>query len=86
LSGTQTSQSPVVTTPLTVDARGKRCPVPLAIAKVRVEALPVGGSLTVLATDPEAPLDIGAWATDHGHDVAVEEREGWVEIQLTKGG
>lgn len=45
-----------------------------------------GETLLVLATDPEAPIDLAAWAADEGH--AIEERRapGWVELRLRKGG
>ncbi len=69
-----------------VDARGRRCPVPLAMAKVRMESLGPGEGLTVLATDPEAPLDIGAWAADSGHGFSSAERDDHIEITLTRRG
>ena len=51
----------------TVDARGLACPLPLAFAKRRMAELAPGETLVVLATDPEAPLDLAAWAADEGH-------------------
>jgi tRNA 2-thiouridine synthesizing protein A len=51
----------------TVDARGLACPLPLAIAKRSMAVLSAGDSLLVLATDPEAPIDLAAWAVDEGH-------------------
>jgi len=33
-----------------------------------MENLHPGESLVVLATDPEAPVDLAAWAGDEGHD------------------
>lgn len=50
-----------------VDARGLACPLPLALAKRALAALPDGAALVLLATDPEAPIDIAAWAADEGH-------------------
>jgi tRNA 2-thiouridine synthesizing protein A len=67
-----------------VDARGRRCPVPLAMAKVRIEELGPGQTLTLLATDPEAPVDVGAWAADAGHGCACVERDEHLEITLTR--
>jgi tRNA 2-thiouridine synthesizing protein A len=52
----------------TVDARGLLCPLPLVMAKLSMEKLAPGESLVVLATDPEAPIDLAAWAADEGHD------------------
>lgn len=50
----------------TVDARGLACPLPLVMAKLALEGLDHGDVLLVLATDPEAPIDLAAWATDTG--------------------
>ena len=46
-----------------------------------------GDALVVLATDPEAPLDLAAWAADAGHSYA-ESRDpgGWTEYTLVKAG
>lgn len=68
-----------------MDARGLLCPLPLTMARRRMGSLPPGSTLVVLATDPEAPIDLGAWAAREGH--ALEERrlEGWTEFRLVKG-
>ena len=66
----------------TVDARGLRCPLPLVKAKLAFEELPPGEDLVVLATDPEAAIDLAAWAADNG--LTFEERAGdeWTEYLL----
>ncbi len=46
-----------------------------------MEALAPGDRLSVLATDPEAPIDLAAWAEDEGH--AFTERAPG-EFELTK--
>jgi tRNA 2-thiouridine synthesizing protein A len=63
-----------------------RCPMPLVMAKTAMETVPPGGELVVLATDPEAAIDLAAWAADAGH--ALEERDagGWTEYLLLSGG
>jgi tRNA 2-thiouridine synthesizing protein A len=50
----------------TVDARGLLCPLPLIKARAALPALRPGDTLAVLATDPEAPIDLAALAADHG--------------------
>ena len=67
-----------------VDARGLLCPVPLTMAKQRMAALEAGETLTVLATDPEATIDLGAWAAAEGHDYAERQGDGWTEYALVK--
>jgi tRNA 2-thiouridine synthesizing protein A len=68
----------------TVDARGLACPLPLALAKRQMASLAPGERLVVLATDPEAPIDFGAWAADEGHRLELHTREGWSELELVK--
>ena len=65
----------------TLDARGLACPLPLALAKRQMGELAPGETLVVLATDPEAAIDLAAWAADAGH--AFSER-GNGEYELTK--
>jgi tRNA 2-thiouridine synthesizing protein A len=50
----------------TVDARGLACPLPLIKARAALAGLGPGDELIVLATDPEAPIDLAALAADHG--------------------
>jgi TusA-related sulfurtransferase len=45
----------------------------------------VGETLLVLATDPEAPIDLAALALDEGCEFAREESGGEFRITLTKG-
>jgi TusA-related sulfurtransferase len=40
----------------------------------------------VLTTDPEAPIDMGAWAAAEGHSLREERLEGWTEFRLVKAG
>jgi len=66
---------------LTADARGPRCPLPLVKTKLGIESLATGETLLLLATDPEAPIDVGAWAAVEGHEFR-ERAPG--EYELTK--
>jgi TusA-related sulfurtransferase len=43
-------------------------------------SLPAGAVLMVLATDPEAPIDLAAWAVDEGY-VFRERGTGEYEIE-----
>jgi tRNA 2-thiouridine synthesizing protein A len=47
-----------------VDARGLRCPLPLIRARQALASLDAADTLVVLATDPEAPIDLAALASD----------------------
>jgi tRNA 2-thiouridine synthesizing protein A len=66
----------------TIDARGMRCPLPLVKTKLAIEELAAGEQVQVLADDPEAPIDLAAWAEAEGHSF----RElGPGAFELTKG-
>ena len=69
----------------TLDARGLNCPLPLIRARHELAAMTAGETLIVLATDPEAPIDLGAWAAEEGHQLELRRREGWSEFELVKG-
>ena len=49
----------------TLDARGLLCPLPLVKARAALAELGPADVLVVLATDPEAPIDLAALAADH---------------------
>jgi tRNA 2-thiouridine synthesizing protein A len=68
----------------TVDARGLACPLPLTLARRRLADLEPGETLLVLATDPEAPIDLAAWAAREGHGYRESVREGWTEFRITR--
>jgi tRNA 2-thiouridine synthesizing protein A len=68
----------------TLDARGLLCPLPLTLAKQRMAELDGGSLLVVLATDPEAPIDLAAWAAAEGHGFSERERDGYREFELVK--
>jgi tRNA 2-thiouridine synthesizing protein A len=65
----------------TLDLRGLRCPVPLLRTRAALPLAP-GDTLTVLATDPEAPIDLAALAADEGLDIAVTAASGEWRIEL----
>jgi TusA-related sulfurtransferase len=53
----------------------------------RMAELDAGETLRVLATDPEAPIDIAAWAQDEGHAFSEHPPgNGWAVMELRKGG
>jgi tRNA 2-thiouridine synthesizing protein A len=56
----------------TLDARGLACPLPAVKARAALADVPPGAALVVLATDPEAPIDLAAVAADAGCPFAIE--------------
>ncbi|MFF1482117.1 cysteine desulfurase/sulfurtransferase TusA family protein [Streptomyces sp. NPDC058301] len=68
------ASGPAVAHELVVDALGKRCPIPvIELAKV-IADVPVGGTVTVLADDEAARLDIPAWCEMRGQEYVGESR------------
>jgi tRNA 2-thiouridine synthesizing protein A len=67
-----------------LDARGLSCPLPLLKARQALAGLAPGETLVVLATDPEAPIDLAALAADEGHGFSRDRSaDGW-RLTLTK--
>ncbi|MFD4694615.1 cysteine desulfurase/sulfurtransferase TusA family protein [Streptomyces sp. NPDC058463] len=65
--------SPALHASLVVDALGRRCPIPvIELAKV-IGEVPVGGTVTVLADDEAARLDIPAWCEMREQEYVGEE-------------
>ncbi|CAA9245339.1 MAG: hypothetical protein AVDCRST_MAG27-1753 [uncultured Craurococcus sp.] len=50
-----------------LDVQGLSCPLPVLKANKALRALPPGGRLVVLATDPAAARDFPAYCAETGH-------------------
>lgn len=59
-----------------LDAKGLNCPLPILKAKKALAALPPGGTLEVLATDPGAVKDFAAFSRTTGHELLEQSTEG----------
>jgi tRNA 2-thiouridine synthesizing protein A len=71
---------PVGLTPLvTVDALGRKCPIPIIMLAQQIRDVPVGSVIAVLADDPAAYTDIPAWCGLKSHDCVfrVDHASGW---------
>ena len=62
-----------------VDVRGLLCPLPLIRAR---QALEPGVTLIVLATDPEAQIDLAALAADEGRAFTQSVADGVWRLEL----
>lgn len=49
-------------------------------------ALAAGQTLHVLVTDPEAPVDLAAWASDEGHRYSHKRHLGFTECLIRRAG
>jgi tRNA 2-thiouridine synthesizing protein A len=46
---------------LTIDALGRKCPIPIIMLAERIREVPIGHVVAVLADDPAAETDVPAW-------------------------
>lgn len=58
-----------------LDTKGLKCPLPVLKVRKALRTVPVGATLTVLATDPLAPLDLQHLCNEAGHDFQQEKSE-----------
>jgi tRNA 2-thiouridine synthesizing protein A len=71
--------------PLTVDATGTACPVPIIELAKAVRRLAPGEIVILLATDPAAARDVGAWCESTGHQlVSLGFENGILRAQVRK--
>ena len=68
----------------TLDARGLACPLPAVKARGALARVPPGAALVVLATDPEAPIDLAAVAADAGCAFEIEREGGGWRMTLSR--
>ena len=53
---------------ITIDALGRKCPIPIIWLAQQIGDVPVGAVIAVLADDPAAYSDIPAWCALKSHD------------------
>ena len=59
-----------------LDAKGLNCPLPILKAKKALGALPTGGTLEVLATDPGSVNDFASFCNQTGHTLLSSGQSG----------
>ncbi|HEY8439019.1 MAG TPA: sulfurtransferase TusA family protein [Candidatus Limnocylindrales bacterium] len=52
-----------------VDARGLSCPMPIVRTAQAIKAVPSGGLLELVATDPGSVKDVAAWCRTTGNSL-----------------
>lgn len=64
---------------VTIDALGRKCPIPIIMLAAQIRDVPVGSVIALLADDPAAYTDIPAWCGLKSHDCAfrVDYATGW---------
>jgi tRNA 2-thiouridine synthesizing protein A len=75
----------LATEPDIIDARGLKCPLPVLKMEKRLATLPPGATLSVLATDPMAKVDIPLYCRQNGHAFALEHQAEVMRFTITRG-
>jgi TusA-related sulfurtransferase len=65
--------APIADAQLVVDARGRRCPVPIIELARHLRDVEVGQVIAVLADDVAARVDVPAWCGMRGQEYVGEE-------------
>ncbi|MFC3616347.1 sulfurtransferase TusA family protein [Lutimaribacter marinistellae] len=70
----------------TLDALGLLCPLPVLKARKRLKSLPVGATLTLLADDPAAVVDVPHFCTEAGHELLSQDHDGAHQVYVIRKG
>jgi tRNA 2-thiouridine synthesizing protein A len=73
------ADAPAPAPALTIDALGKKCPIPIIMLAERIREVQVGQLVEVLADDPAAKTDLPAWCAIKSQEFvqAAERPVGW---------
>jgi tRNA 2-thiouridine synthesizing protein A len=77
--GTSGAPRPGPAATLTIDALGKKCPIPIIMLADRIREVPIGALIAVLADDPAAKTDLPAWCALKSQEFVRRDDlpEGW---------
>jgi tRNA 2-thiouridine synthesizing protein A len=64
---------------LTIDALGRKCPIPIIMLADQIRDVPLGAIVSVLADDPAAYTDVPSWCAMKAHEFvyAQDLPRGW---------
>jgi tRNA 2-thiouridine synthesizing protein A len=66
---------------LSINALGRKCPLPIIMLAERIGQVPIGEIVQVLADDPAAKTDVPAWCGLKSHDfvgsAGLPDVDGW---------
>jgi tRNA 2-thiouridine synthesizing protein A len=69
-----------------LDATGLLCPLPVLKARKRLQALPEGAVLRLLADDPAAVVDVPHFCAEAGHTLVSTEMDETVQTYVIRKG
>ena len=75
----QAERTAVPAAALTIDALGRKCPIPIIMLAEQIRDVPLGAVVAVLADDPAAYTDIPSWCAMKAHEFVhcAELPRGW---------
>jgi tRNA 2-thiouridine synthesizing protein A len=78
-TGASSMGTPRTSPALTIDALGKKCPIPIIMLADRIREVRIGDLIAVLADDPAAKTDLPAWCALKSQDFVRRDdlQEGW---------
>jgi tRNA 2-thiouridine synthesizing protein A len=64
---------------ITINALGRKCPIPIIMLAEQIRDVPIGEIIAVLADDPAAYTDVPAWCGMKSHELVFREEleSGW---------
>jgi tRNA 2-thiouridine synthesizing protein A len=70
---------PALEPSLTIDALGRKCPIPIIMLAEQIRDVAVGQIIAVLADDPAAYADVPAWCGMKSHELVFRSElpSGW---------
>ncbi|WP_415403029.1 sulfurtransferase TusA family protein [Tateyamaria sp. SN3-11] len=69
---------------MTLDAVGLLCPLPVLKARKRLQSLATGQTLTLLADDPAAIVDVPHFCAEAGHTLLSSDLDGPVQTYVIR--
>lgn len=67
-----------------LDARGLLCPLPVLKARKRLQSIAIGETLTMIADDPAAIIDVPHFCMESGHELVSGETSGTDQIYVIR--
>lgn len=72
-------------TNISLDARGKSCPMPIVLIAKALRDAPSGAHLIIQADDRAFPEDVRAWCKKMAHElVSLDNKPGYYEATIKK--
>lgn len=75
----------MATEPELIDARGLKCPLPVLKLEKKLDGVPRGSTIIVLATDEMAAIDIPLYCRQRGHACVASTEGGVLRFEILVG-